>query len=168
MSLLNIDCKTSEKWKELFLINCINIWNPNDKKSQHGFNIRQSVLKTCHTFWPEIFRALDNNSNDSLVAFSADFSKYFDHVKFWLLQKTWQNRTQWRPFRHSPRNFWRMRAVCLVRKPAPRRVATVDRCTTNIIPRVSSILYLYQQITQNHEIQWTIEFCHWVDNCKKK
>ena len=85
ISLLNIDSKVLEKCMYEPLYNHFEQFLTH---SQHGFTRGRSVMTNMLLFQNKIHKALDNNSQDDVVAFYTDFSKAFDKVPhFELLQK---------------------------------------------------------------------------------
>ena len=82
ISLLNIDSKIFEKcmysplyehFKDHLFIN------------QHGFVKKRSDMSNMLRFLNRIYKALDENPHDEIIAFYADFSKAFDKVPLKLL-----------------------------------------------------------------------------------
>ena len=82
ISLLNIDSKIFEKcmysplyehFKDHLSIN------------QHGFVKKRSVMSNMLQFLNQIYKVLDKNPHDEIIAFYSDFSKAFDKVPHKLL-----------------------------------------------------------------------------------
>ena len=82
ISLLNIDSK--------LFIKCVysplyEHFKDHLSLNQHGFVKKRSVMSNMLHFLNQIYKALDENPNDEIIAFYADFSKAFDKVPHKLL-----------------------------------------------------------------------------------
>ena len=80
--LLNIDSKIFEKCKYSPLYEH---FKDHLSINQHGFVKKRSVMSNMLQFLNRIYKALDENPHDEIIAFYADFSKAFDKVPHKLL-----------------------------------------------------------------------------------
>ena len=82
ISLLNIDSKIFEKCMYFPLYEH---FKDHLSINQHGFLKKRSVMSNMLKFLKRIYKALDENPHDEIIAFYADFSKAFDKVPHRLL-----------------------------------------------------------------------------------
>ena len=77
ISLLNVDSKIFEKYTYSPLYEH---FKDHLSINQHGFVKKRSVMSNMLQFLNRIYKALDKNPHDEIIAFYADFSKAFDKV----------------------------------------------------------------------------------------
>ena len=118
-----------------------------------GFVRKRSVLSNMLQLLQDIHRALGNTSNESVVAFYADFSKAFNRVPHKLLVQKLDKigvggvlfDTLFE-YLEGRKQFVGLENQCSEELPC-RMVYLTDHCW------VASLLYLDQRFTRNHEIQ---------------
>ena len=140
--------------------------NPHDKWQKSTQFHQETICTQHHAPLFQVFhRALDINSNESLVPFYATFSKPVDRVSHRLLLQKLNKIGVAADFTDILFGYLgSTQAICLIGKWVLRKVASVIWCATRIFAGATFFIYSYQKHTRNPKIQSTIYICLWFQN----